>query len=155
VSGDVLTPAQRDAFKTWLEQGGGFVGLHGAGGDPDYAWKWYVDTLIGAQFVGHTMGPQFQRARLEIVDHDHPAMRRLGANWVRTDEWYSFSSSPRAKGYRVLARLDERTYTPSMKMLPFTAGKNLRMGDDHPMVWVHCVGDGRVFYSALGHQASS
>ena len=26
---------------------------------------------------------------------------------------------------------------------------------DHPMIWHHKVGEGRVFYSALGHQASS
>ena len=29
------------------------------------------------------------------------------------------------------------------------------MGADHPMVWTHCVGKGRVFYSAIGHPAAS
>jgi type 1 glutamine amidotransferase len=30
----------------------------------------------------------------------------------------------------------------------------LRMGD-HPLIWERCVGKGRVFFSALGHQASA
>lgn len=154
VSGDVLTPRQRTAFKSWLEQGGGFVGLHGSGGDSSYAWKWYVDDLIGAQFIGHTFDPQFQVAKLVVEDPDHPATRGLPAQWTRTDEWYSFASNPRPKGYRILVSIDERSYSPSMK-LPFSDEKSIAMGADHPMVWTHCVGKGRAFYSALGHQASS
>lgn len=155
VSGDVLTAGQRTAFRSWLEKGGGFVGLHGSGGDPSYAWSWYVDSLIGAQFIGHTFGPQFQRATLIVEDRDHPATRKLPVQWVRTDEWYSFASNPRQKGYRVLVSIDESSYSPLMKILPFTDPKNIAMGTDHPMVWTHCVGSGRAFYSALGHEASS
>jgi len=33
-SGDPLTEAQRTAFKTWVENGGSYMGVHGAGGDP-------------------------------------------------------------------------------------------------------------------------
>jgi uncharacterized protein len=155
VSGDVLTESQRESFKTWLEQGGGFVGLHGAGGDPKYSWRWYVDDLIGAQFIGHTFRPHFQQATIVVEDPNHPAMRGLGPTWVRTDEWYSFAASPRLKGYRVLATLDERTYHPWMRLLPFGRGKDVRMGADHPIVWSHCVGNGRALYSGLGHAAST
>src|SRR5579863_2960270 len=49
-SGDVLTPEQIAAFQSYIESGGGFVGIHGAGGDPHYQWRWYVETLLGAQF---------------------------------------------------------------------------------------------------------
>jgi hypothetical protein len=35
-SGDTLTTDQREAFKTWMENGGSCVGTHGAGGDPKY-----------------------------------------------------------------------------------------------------------------------
>jgi uncharacterized protein len=154
VSGDVLTTAQRAAFKDWLEQGGGFVGLHGAGGDPSYKWRWYVEDLIGAQFIGHTLSPQFQRARLVVEDRDHPATRGLDAEWIRTDEWYSFDRSPRAGGYRILISLDEASYSPHEK-IPLLVNKDLRMGRDHPVVWAHCVGKGRAFYSALGRQAQA
>jgi type 1 glutamine amidotransferase len=154
VSGDVLTADQRAAFKAWLEQGGGFVGLHGSGGDPSYKWDWYVNDLIGAQFIGHTLSPQFQQGRLVIEDSNHPATKGLGSEWTRTEEWYSFNKSPRTKGYHILVTLDESSYSPHEK-IPLFVDKDLHMGKDHPMVWTHCVGNGRAFYSALGHQADS
>ncbi len=154
VSGDVLTADQRAAFKAWLEAGGGYVGLHGAGGDPSYKWRWYVNDLIGAQFIGHTLSPQFQQGRLLVEDTDHPATRSLPKEWVRTDEYYSFDKSPRAKGYHILVTLDEASYSPRER-IPLLVDKDLRMGKDHPMVWTHCVGNGRAFYSALGHRAEA
>lgn len=155
VSGDVLTVQQRAAFKSWLERGGGFVGLHGAGGDPSYAWKWYVEELIGTQFIGHTLNPQIQTARLVIEDSLHPAAKGLGSTWIRSDEWYSFASSPRSKGYRIIVSIDETTYEPVDGLIPFLKPKDIRMGQDHPLVWSHCVGSGRALYSALGHTAES
>lgn len=149
VSGDVLTLDQREAFKNYLEQGGGFVGIHGAGGDPHYEWPWYVQTVIGAQFIGHTLKPQFQQATMHVEDANDSIMQGLPREWVRTEEWYSFASSPRATGAHILATVDEKTYEPHM------FGKDIRMGADHPVIWKHCIGDGRAFYSALGHQASA
>jgi type 1 glutamine amidotransferase len=152
-SGDVLTDAQREAFKSYLEAGGGFVGIHAAGDNSHHAWAWYMDTLIGAHFIGHTLRPQFPEATVHIEDHANPATHDLGDTWTRADEWYSFSSSPRTKGYHVLATLDESTYRPVMNF-PIVGGTDIHMGD-HPIVWVHCVGKGRAFYSAMGHTASS
>ena len=57
VSGDVLTEAQRAALKNWIESGGAWVGIHASGGDLSYQWDWYVQSLIGAQFAGHTSDP--------------------------------------------------------------------------------------------------
>lgn len=152
VSGDVLTREQRSAFQKWLAAGHGFVGLHGSGGDPSYKWRWYVDELIGAQFIGHTLSPQIQPARLNVENRTHPATRHLDAQWQREDEWYSFASSPRAKGYTVLVSIDEVSYSPRER-IPLMLDRDLSMGGDHPMVWTHCVGQGRAFYSALGHRA--
>lgn len=143
VSGDVLTVTQRKAFQDYLENGGGFVGMHGSGGDPVYFWDWYVDTLVGARFLGHPGAPQFQEARIVIADRASAIVKALGEGWSMTDEWYSFKSNPRAGGAHVLATLDERSYTP---------GKSLEMGGDHPIVWTRCIGNGRSFYSAIGHR---
>lgn len=147
VSGDVFTPAQRQALKSYLENGGGFVGVHGSGGDFSYDWRWYVEDLIGAQFKGHPMDPQFQQATVRTEDKTHPATKDLADAWTRTDEWYSFDQSVRRPGYHVLLTLDEKTYG-NRKMF----GKDISMGADHPIAWWHCVGKGRVFYSAMGHQ---
>jgi hypothetical protein len=149
VSGDVFLPAQRAALKAFLENGGGFVGIHGAGGDMAYDWKWYADELIGAQFVGHTMSPQFQQARVDVEDKAHPVTQGLPASWQRTEEWYSFEKSARASGARVLITVDEKTYKPEGFLWA-----SLGMGD-HPMVWSRCIGKGRVFYSAFGHRAEA
>jgi type 1 glutamine amidotransferase len=144
-SGDNFTPDQRAAFKSFIEKGGGFVGVHASGGDYSYAWDWYVNDLIGAQFINHTMKPQFQNAAVRFENKDHPATRDMPAAITRKDEWYSFDRSVRAKGYTVLATLDEKTYSPKARF-----GADIAMGD-HPIIWSHCVGAGRALYSAMGH----
>jgi type 1 glutamine amidotransferase len=144
-SGDVLTEQQRAAFKTWLENGGAFVGTHGAGGDPSYEWAWYPETLIGAQFTSHSSQ---QLGTVRIEDTKSPITKGLPPVWTRTvrDEWYAFKDNPRSKpGFHILATADETTYNPGRST----------MGADHPMVWTHCVGKGPVFYSAIGHSAET
>jgi uncharacterized protein len=145
ISGDVLTLTQRRAFRSWMEHGGGFVGIHGSAGDPVYFWDWYADTLLGARFLAHPMNPQFQDAKVSIEDTAHPAAHGLPASWVMNEEWYSFKTNPRASGSRVIATLDESTYKPE------SMGQDLRMGD-HPIVWSRAIGSGRMFYSAIGHR---
>jgi hypothetical protein len=144
ITGDNWTDAQKAAFRAWVEAGGGFVGVHGAGGTQYEYWPWYQDVLIGARFRGHPMNPQFQVATLHIEDREHAATRHLGETWAREDEWYSFTSNPRGR-VRVLATLDESTYRPE------SFGQDLRMGD-HPIIWSHCIERGRAFFSALGHK---
>ncbi len=148
ISGDVLTLSQRDAFKNWMERGGAFVGMHGSAGDPVYFWDWYPDTLVGARFLGHPMAPQFQDARVVVEGRKHAAAKGLPKEWTMTEEWYSFKNNPRATGSKVIATLDETTYKPD------GMGINLRMGD-HPIAWTRCVGNGRMFYSAIGHRPES
>ncbi len=51
------------------------------------------------------------------------------------------------RGAHIVATLDEASYEPVG--MP---GQNLRMGSDHPIAWTRCVGQGRSFYSAIGHR---
>jgi len=145
VSGDVLTLSQRSAFRTYVENGGGFVGVHGAGGDPQTFWPWYVDELVGARFGGHPMNPQFRDARINVADPSDPIVAGLGKGWTMNDEWYSFKNNPRSNGARIVATLDEESYSPG----------GLAMGSDHPIAWTRCIGRGRSFYSAIGHRPES
>lgn len=147
-SGNIFTPEQRAAFKTWVERGGGVVLLHGAGGDPQYDWNWWPEILIGAQFIGHTGRPkQFQQGTIDVIDRDHPATRKLPAKWTRTEEWYSFDRVPSGNGTRILATVDETTYEPFPE--------RVRMGTPHPVIWSRCIGRGRVIFSSLGHKAET
>ena len=143
VSGDVLTLSQRRAFQDYLARGGGFAGIHGAAGDFTYLWPWYRDILIGATFIGHTLGPQFRAAAVSVGDRSGIAAG-LPDSWTMTEEWYSFAAPP-AAGARVLARVEESGYAP---------GPILAMGD-HPIAWARCVGDARSFYTAIGHRPES
>ena len=146
ISGDVLTITQRQAFKDYINNGGGFVGIHGSGGDPKYFWDWYVDELIGARFIGHTMNPQFQEARVVVENTKTGIGRGLPQEWSISDEWYSFKTSPRERGATIIASLDESTY----KQIGH-GNQDLHMGD-HPIAWSQCLGNGRSFYSAIGHR---
>jgi type 1 glutamine amidotransferase len=145
VSGDVLTPEQRQVFKAYLENGGSVLAIHGTGGDPEYSWSWHPEEFIRAQFIGHPMFPQFRQATIHIEDHKHPAMAFLPEYWQREEEWYSFAESPRDR-VTVLATVDETEYDVK---------DEIAMGEDHPVIWHHKVSEGTVFYSALGHQASA
>jgi uncharacterized protein len=149
VSGDVFTPDQRQAFESFLENGGGYVGIHAAGDNSHAAWDWYTKELIGTNFTQHTMDPQFQKATVNVEDAAHPATKGLPSKWQRTEEWYSFDKSPRGGGAHILATVDEKTYNPVGMF-----GKDLRMGD-HPAVWSRCIGKGRVLYSIMGHRAEA
>ena len=144
-SGDVFTPAQREAFKAFVTGGGGFVGIHAAGDSSHHGWTWYADEVIGARFTGHPLNPQFQVGTVTVADPAHPATRGLPRRFAREDEWYFFTAPPPAP-FHVLLRLDERSI-PNHKAF----FHDLTMGADHPVAWWRCLGKGRVFYTAMGH----
>ena len=151
-TGDMMSDAQEAAFRRWLEAGGGWVGVHAAGDDSHAGWPWYVETLIGARFTAHTMGPQFQTATVHVEDTTHAAMRGVPAVWEHEEEWYSWDRSPREAGFHILATVDESTYSPRFIFLGMD--RDLRMGD-HPVIWSREVGQGRALYTALGHRAEA
>ncbi|MES5818696.1 ThuA domain-containing protein [Streptomyces sp. RG80] len=136
-SGEILTPAGRERLASYVDSGGGFVGIHAAA-CTEYEWPYYGE-LLGARFDRH---PEYQPGKAVIEDREHPATRHLPAVWDFTDEWYDFRTNPRAS-VRVLASADESTYDGG------------GMGDDHPLVWCREQGAGRVFYTALGHASEA
>ena len=101
-------------------------------------WPWYGDALC-ASFTNHS---SVVSGVVRVEDTGNASTSMLPARWVRTDEWYNFISSPRGKVH-VLASLDETTY------------KGGTMGADHPIAWCHKVGNGRIWYTALGHTVAS
>lgn len=154
MTGDTLSPEQETVFQNWLEAGGGWIGLHGAGDSSHQDWAWYSETLLGSTFISHPMDPQFQDAELHRLHDSHPVLEGLPEMWVANDEWYTFDAPAQDFGQTVLIGLDESTYSPINKVYGV---KDLRMDPDgkgpiaHPIVWTRCVGEGRAFYSAIGH----
>jgi cytochrome c len=137
-TGHVLEADQQTAFERYIGNGGGFVGIHAAS-DTEYSWAWYGG-LVGAYFADH---PDIQAASLRVEDPDDPSTAMLPDPWLRTDEWYSFRTNPRAHGVHVLLTLDETSYTGGT------------MGADHPFAWYHAYAGGRAWYTAGGHTSES
>jgi type 1 glutamine amidotransferase len=137
-TGDVMDETQQDALRAYIEDGGGWVGIHAAA-DSEYGWPWYGAQLLGggAWFLSHTA---IQPAELVRERADHPSTAHLPARFAFTDEWYNFRANPRA-AVDVLLALDEATFDPGAD----------RMGD-HPIAWARAVAAGRAWYTALGHR---
>ena len=145
-TGAALTADQRLRFRTWLEGGHGYVGLHAAGDGSHENWEWYTKKLIGASYNMHTLLPEHTpMATVVVEDKDHPASAHLPDSWNTREEWYAWHESPRGYGTTILVTVDESTYEPW----------KATMGDDHPMVWVRGVGLGRAFYSGFGHNPAA
>lgn len=136
-SGDVLGPAGQDALRAFIQDGGGYVGVHAAS-DTEFDWPWY-GRLVGAYFDGH---PEIQDATVRMEAPDTPSTRMLPEAWTRRDEWYNFDANPR-DSVQVLLTLDESTYEGGT------------MGDDHPIAWRHEFDGGRAWYTAGGHTKAS
>ncbi len=138
-TGDVLNEEQQAAFEGYIQDGGGYAGVHAAS-DTEYDWPWYGE-LVGAYFDSH---PQIQEATTVVTDHVHPSTAHLDEEWVRTDEWYNFQDNPRGDVH-VLAALDEDSYD---------AGSGA-MGHDHPIAWCQEFDGGRSWYTGGGHTIES
>ncbi|MGW2169325.1 ThuA domain-containing protein [Streptomyces sp. NPDC001705] len=136
-TGDVLNDAQQTAFEQYINNGGGYVGVHAAA-DTEYDWPFY-EGLAGALFQSH---PAVQSATVRVEDRAHDATAHLGRAWQRTDEWYNYRTNPRASA-RVLASLDESSYSGGS------------MSGDHPIAWCKEYEGGRAFYTGGGHTDES
>ncbi len=157
VTGSVLSAEERAAFEDWMNQGGAWLGLHGSGDFSLMGWSWYQDNLIGARFIGHTMAPQFQTARLVVLDPTHPITDDLPNDWEHRDEWYSFDRVPNPDLFETIIGIDEASYSPTNTVVERWP-EDLSMGaapEDHPLVWTTKSDCYRGVYSAIGHHFES
>ena len=134
-----MDEAQKAALLAWVRGGGAFVGVHSAT-DTFYEWPGYL-ALIGGYFDGH---PWHQEVTVRVENPEHPATRHLGESFRIHDEIYQHREWSRAN-VDVLLSLD----TGSVDM----NARNIRRDDgDFALAWTREEGDGRVFYTALGHR---
>ena len=136
-----ISQPQREAFKNYIESGGGFVGIHSASGsERDWPWFW---AMVGGKFVRH---PALQEFELKVIDHENPATSFLGETWKWEDEVYYLDHlNP---DIHVLLAADLRTVEDDTK---YDFHQN-RFDDYTPIAWVHEYAGGRQFYTALGHK---
>lgn len=141
-TGNVLNAQQQKAFKAFIEQGKGFVGIHSAA-DTEHDWPWYQG-LVGRTFVIH---PAIQTAKVHVIDKYFPGVEQMSSSFLWTDEYYQYSK-PHSDKLNYILSVDEATYSPEAD---WGYAKTKGMGDFHPMAWYQNYDGGRSFYSGLGH----
>ncbi|MFI5450832.1 ThuA domain-containing protein [Pedobacter sp. UC225_61] len=128
----VFNNEQKAAFKQYINNGGGFIGIHAAT-DCNFEWEWY-GKMVGGFFDSH---PKVQDAKLNIIEPKNKIVKGLPQPWPHKDEWYNFKSFNTS--VNVLIKVDETSYQGGT------------MKNDHPISWYHNFEGGKVFYTALGH----
>jgi type 1 glutamine amidotransferase len=132
--------AQRDAFKRYIEAGGGFVGIHSASGsERDWPYFWSV---LGGKFAAH---PRQQPFTVRVVDPDFAAVKGVPAEFTWTDECY-FLDHLNPGIHPVL--VTDRTKLATLEPMTIDAAK---FPVDLPLAWYQEFDGGREFYLALGH----
>jgi uncharacterized protein len=132
--------AQRTALLDFVRSGRGFIGIHSAT-DTFYQWPDYLQ-LIGGYFDGH---PWHQTVRIKVADPSNALVSFLAPSLELNDEIYQIRDFDE-RGSHVLLRLDETSVDLTRSGVhPRSYG--------WPLAWTRSFGQGRVFYTALGHEA--
>jgi hypothetical protein len=125
------------AFLDWIAAGRGFVGMHSAT-DTYHDAPAYLD-MIGNEFLTH--GAEASVSAI-VENASHPAAAPLGARFTVFDEIYKFVR-PNRGAVTMLLSLDRH---------PADGLPEQGQPADLPIAWAKAYGDGRVFYTALGHR---
>jgi uncharacterized protein len=136
------TDEQRQAFRAYMENGGGWFGFHVAAyNDRDTNWPWLLDFLGGGVFYRNNWPPM--PAKLVVDDPNHPVTKSLPATFMAPiNEWYQWKPSPRLRSnIKVLVSLSPDNY-------PFGL-KDIIPDGDLPVVWTNT--DFRMIYMNMGH----
>ena len=124
----------------WVKAGGAFAGTHCA---TDTLYNTDYGQLIGGYFDGH---PWHQKVRVRVADPSNSLVSFIGPSLELNDEIYQIRDFDEG-GSRVLLRLEESSVDLNREGVH-------RRPYGWPMAWTRSFGEGRVFYTALGHEAA-
>jgi len=133
-TGDLgLSSDAKAAFYGWIRAGGAYAGVHSAAdtyhNDADYL------ALVGGWFLTH--GPQV-KVTVRNQSPSHPAVKGVPETFDIFDEIYLYKNWSRDKVH-VLLSMDRHPNKPDEK-------------GDFPVAWTNRLGEGRMFYTSLGHR---
>ena len=144
-------PAQREAFKKYMDNGGGWIGCHGSAfamansGQP-MNWDWYHNTLIGAgEYKSNTWRPT--SAFLKREDSTHAFMAGLPALFKSSpNEWYRWKVDLKTKpDIKILLSIDPTSF-------PLGTGPKdyeIWRSGYYPVVWTNR--NYKMMYVNMGH----
>lgn len=130
-TGELPLP-DREAFLQWIADGHAFIGTHSAS-DTFHDYPPYLE-MLGGEFDFH--GPE-ETVPVFVEDASHPATRLFVSPYEVFDEIYRF-----------------KRYDPARVQLLLSLHADPESGEPAllPLSWTRSYGEGRVFYTALGHR---
>ncbi|HUR46438.1 MAG TPA: ThuA domain-containing protein [Candidatus Saccharimonadales bacterium] len=130
-TGDLPLP-DKNAFIDWVKQGHGFIAMH-SGSDTFHPFKPYI-SMLGGEFQTH--GAQVSVDAIN-KDKQHPATKHLGDTFTIFDEIYII-----------------KTYNPAdvHELLVLDKHPNTKEPGHYAVSWCKNFGQGKVFYTSLGHR---
>jgi uncharacterized protein len=146
-----MSPEGKEAFLQAIRNGKGFIGTHSASDtfhtlpDPPDRSNRYINhgenadpyvRMLGAEFIKH--GKQ-QVARMTAVDPKFPGFQSAGSGFDMMEEWYSL-----------------KDFSKDLHVLLVQETKEMQGADyqraPYPATWARKHGNGRVFYTSMGHR---
>ncbi|MEP7321218.1 MAG: ThuA domain-containing protein, partial [Saprospiraceae bacterium] len=110
------TPSQREAFQTYMEHGGGWIGFHFAAFALNNSkfpqnWDWYHSTFLGVgQYKSNTWRPV--PAILKVEDKKSPFTKHLPPTFKSAaNEWYRWENDIRLNpDIKILLSIDSTSF---------------------------------------------
>jgi hypothetical protein len=144
-------PAQREAFETYMKNGGAWLGFHFAGfaltpSEFPQNWDWYHEEFIGTgQFVSNTWRPT--SAVLRVEEKNHPALKNIPEKFKSApSEWYRWANDLQKKNdVKILLSIDPSSF-------PLGTGPKLDEiwhSGYYPVAWTNT--NYRMIYFNMGH----
>jgi type 1 glutamine amidotransferase len=130
---------RRKNFLEFVRSGKGLAGVHAAT-DCSSGWKDYGE-MIGGYFAGHP----YQKTIVRVESKDNPVNAAFKGmdEFPHQEETYVIKAPYSRETHRVLLGIDMEK-SGLME-------KSARPDGDHALAWIKRYGEGRVFYSAFGH----
>jgi TonB family protein len=136
-TGNILNEEEKMVFKKFIQNKGGFVGIHSAI-ETENNWEWY-GKLLGTRYQGPE---KIQKVTVRITEKNHPSTKDLPYQWEIDDEWHIFTNKL-AKDIKVLAVVDKIELNDSDKVMY------------QPFCWYHEFNGGRCWYTTAGHKTEN
>ena len=145
------TPAQRDAFRQYMEKGGAWMGFHFSAfaltpSDYPQNWDWYHNEFLGSGSYGsNTWRPT--SAILRVEHPAHPVLKQIPTTFKSSpNEWYRWSNDLKAnKDITILLSIDSSSF-------PLGTGPKhheIWHSGYYPVVWTNK--KYRMIYMNMGH----
>jgi hypothetical protein len=144
-------PAQRAAFRRYMEKGGGWMGFHFAGfaltpSEVPQNWDWYHKEFLGVgSYAGNTWKPT--SAILKVEDKTHPVAKGLPETFKSApNEWYKWTADLRKNSdIKILLSIDPASFPLGNGPKPH----EIWHGGYYPVVWTNV--KYRMVYFNMGH----